>query len=174
MRRGFLVVLLVLAVLAVAAWAADNSGGAAQMRIEKKSAAKFMTPPGLPACTSMAVDNGDPMSGASTLLIKAGSGCVIPYHWHTANETLLIVGGASKVEMKEGGKASALAAGDYTYLPAKQAHQFTCTTACTFFLHSDAKFDMHYVDQAGNEIPPEQALKAGGHGKKAAMAKAKK
>ena len=29
---------------------------------------------------------------------------------------------------------------------------------CSFFLHADAPFDIHYVDKDGNEIPADQAL----------------
>jgi hypothetical protein len=37
-------------------------------------------------------------------------------------------------------------------------HQFTCISACTAFLASNAAFDIHYVDANGTEIPTEQAL----------------
>ena len=32
--------------------------------------------------------------------------------------------------------------------------------ACTFFIASDAAFDIHYVDAAGKEISTEDALKS--------------
>jgi hypothetical protein len=37
-------------------------------------------------------------------------------------------------------------------------HDFACTAACSFFISADGPFDIHYVDDAGTEITPEQAL----------------
>ena len=42
--------------------------------------------------------------------------------------------------------------------PGKHVHQFTCSSACTAFVTSDAAFDIHYVDANGKEITPEAAL----------------
>ena len=128
---------------------------------------KFINFPGLPACMTGAVQNGDPSSGGSVILVKATTGCTVPWHWHTPTEQLLIVSGRAKAEMKGSGTAMAKA-GDYLSMQAKNPHQFTCLAACTFFVVSDAAFDIHYVDANGNEIPPDQALK------KAAKAPAKK
>jgi hypothetical protein len=58
--------------------------------------------------------------------------------------------------------------GDYLHLPSKHVHQFTCITACKLFLAIDAAFDIHYVDASGNEISPDDALKAKAHTKKPA------
>jgi len=43
-------------------------------------------------------------------------------------------------------------------MPSKHVHQFTCTSACSFFVNSDVAFDIHYVDASGQEIPPDKAL----------------
>lgn len=132
-----------------------------QMKMASGTRAKYMTVPGLPHCSPLAVQNGDPGKGASVVMVKATTGCVIPWHWHTANESLMFLSGHAKVEMKNG-PASLMGGSDYIYLPAKQPHQFTCQSACTFYLSADAKFDIHYIDAAGKEITPEQALKMPG------------
>lgn len=169
MRRGMWVVVVgTLVLLCALPLAAQDAN---QMKVVNKASLKFATPPGLPACATAAVDEGDPSKGQALFLVKATSGCVVPMHWHTANENLMIVSGSGKLEMKDG-KPEAVASGDYAYMPAKQAHQFTATSATTFFLYSDGKFDIHYVDASGNEIPPEQALKSSAG--KAKMGKAKK
>ena len=55
----------------------------------------------------------------------------------------------------------------YAMMPSKHVHRFTCMSACTGFVTSDAAFDIHYVDAGGKEIPPEAALgKKGRKGKK--------
>jgi len=94
------------------------------------------------------------------MLIKAAAGCVVPWHWHTPTEVLMFVSGRGKGEMKDGSAAIVMHAGDFLSLPGKGVHQFTCVMACTFFLSSDAAFDIHYVDASGKEIPPDQALKS--------------
>lgn len=120
---------------------------------------KFMNFPAIPKCTLGAVVSGDPTKGAGVLQLKATPGCVIPWHWHTSNENLMFVSGSAKVEMKDGAPVT-VRAGDYLHLPSKHPHQFTCVSACKLFLEIDAAFDIHYVDANGNEISPDDALKA--------------
>jgi quercetin dioxygenase-like cupin family protein len=113
---------------------------------------------GLPSCVTLAVESGDPHKGASIIVFKGTAGCIIPWHWHTPTEHVMIVSGSAKVEMKDGGATAVLGAGGYAMMPSKHVHQFTCTSACTAFLSSDSAFDIHYVDAAGKEIGPDAAL----------------
>jgi len=122
------------------------------------ASAKFGTLPVLPSCLTFAVDRGDPTKGASVLLAKATNGCLIPWHWHTYSEQLMFVGGSAKVEMKDG-QPAIMKKGDYVFLPGKHQHQFTCQADCQFFIVTEGAFDIHYMDNSGKEIPPEQALK---------------
>ena len=121
--------------------------------VRKLSENKFAPMPGLPSCITMAVESGDPSKGASVVVFKGTAGCTIPWHWHTATENLMIISGSAKVEMKDG-KSAILGAGGYAMLPGKHVHQFTCSSACTAFVSSDAAFDIHFVDANGKEIPP--------------------
>ena len=63
---------------------------------------KFVNVPGLPTCSPGSVQSGDPTSGPSIILAKASAGCSIPWHWHTANEHLMMVSGVAHMEMKDG------------------------------------------------------------------------
>ena len=38
--------------------------------------------------------------------------------------------------------------------------QFHCATACVLYVYSDAAFDIHYVNAKGDELTPDDALKA--------------
>lgn len=125
--------------------------------VRKLSENKLAPMAGLPACTIVAVESGDPSKGASVIVFKAKAGCVVPWHWHTPVENVMLVSGSAKVEMK-GGSSSTIGPGGYAMMPSKHVHQFTCTTACTAFVTSDSVFDIHYVDASGNEIPPDAAL----------------
>jgi hypothetical protein len=70
----------------------------------------------------------------------------------------MIVSGSAKVEMKDSGTTSVVGPGGFAMMPSKHVHAFTCTSACSAFVSSDAAFDLHYVDASGGEITPEQAL----------------
>jgi quercetin dioxygenase-like cupin family protein len=131
---------------------ADDMGVARKM-----SENKFAPLPGLPACATLAVESGDPSKGPSVILLKGPAGCVIPWHWHTPAEQIMMVSGSAKVEMRDAGKASSLGPGGYAMMPSKHVHQFTCSSACAAFVSSDAAFDIHYVDAKGSEIPLEAA-----------------
>ena len=138
-------------VLLMAAQAEENG------MIRKMSDNQFAPVPGMPSCTTAAVETGDPSKGPAVLLAKATSGCLIPWHWHTPAETLMIVSGSAKMQMKDG-KTDVLGAGSYALLPSKHVHQFTCMSTCVFFVMSDAAFDIHYVDGKGDEISADKAL----------------
>src|SRR5450759_888021 len=128
-----------------------------QMPYAALASTKFMTLPVLPSCMTISAQRGDPMKGAAVLLLKVKTGCVVPWHWHTANENLMMVSGKGKAEMPDG--AQTMAMGDYLYLEGKQIHQFTCISSCLVFDVIDDAFDIHYVDSEGKEIPVAQALK---------------
>lgn len=140
-----------------------SSVGLAQFGSQMKSAPlaqdKFTSMPGIPACMTLAPANGDPAKGSYVIVLKATAGCVAPWHWHSGDENAMFVAGRGKLETKDG-PPQPFNPGDYVYAPAKHPHKLTCVTACTLFLYSAQAFDIHYIDANGNEIPPEQALKA--------------
>ena len=135
----------------VAAQEADKSAYVAG------ATSKFVNFPGIPPGMTGAVQSGDPGKGNATLLLKAQTGCKVPWHWHTPTEHVMIVSGSAKVEMR-GGNSATLGPGGYAMMPSKHVHQFTCTSACSAFVNSDGAFDIHYLDANGKEIPPDTAL----------------
>jgi len=145
----------VLAVMAVSAPAQD----APPMTSANVADMKFTAFPGMPTCATGSVQTGDPSKGASFIFAKMAAGCVFPWHWHTPNEHLMMVTGAGRMEMKDGTPVT-LKPGGFALMPSKHVHQFRCTTACTLYVYSDGAFDMHYVDAAGKELTPDDALKA--------------
>lgn len=119
---------------------------------------KFANIPSLPTCLEGSVQTGDPADAPFILLVKTKAGCVVPWHWHTANEHLMIVSGAASVAMRDDGKPVVVKAGGFALLPAKHTHELRCVETCTFFLYSDGAFDIHYVDPGGKEISAKAAL----------------
>ena len=125
--------------------------------LRKLSENKLAPMAGLPSCIAMAVESGDPSKEPSVIVFKGTARCLIPWHWHTPTEHVMIVSGSAKVEMK-GGSSATLGPGGYVMMPSKHVHQFTCTSACTAFVNSAGAFDIHYVDASGKEVAPDAAL----------------
>lgn len=120
---------------------------------------KFVGLPGLPTCAKASVQNGDPSKEPSVILAKIATGCKIPWHWHTANENLMLVSGVARLETKDG-KPLVLRQGGFARMPSRHIHQMHCTSRCMLYIQSDGAFDIHYVDAQDKEITPEEALKA--------------
>src|SRR2546426_11208916 len=99
---------------------------------------------------TVAAQRGDPSKGSAALMLIFAAGCVVSWHWHTAGEQLLLVGGAGAAEMKDG-KPAGMHQGDYAYLPAKSIHQFKAGTAGLMLHLPGAAVDIYYVYKSGNE-----------------------
>jgi quercetin dioxygenase-like cupin family protein len=119
---------------------------------------KFVAFPGMPTCSTASVLSGNPGKGSSIVIAKAKSGCLFPWHWHTPAEHVMMVSGTARVEMKDA-KPVTLQAGGFAVMPSHHVHQFNCAKTCLLYIYSDAAFDMHYVDDKGQEISPGDALK---------------
>jgi len=73
----------------------------------------------------------------------------------------MMVSGSLQIQMKDD-KPVVARRGDFAYLPSRHVHRATCLGAapCLVFLSSDAPFDIHWVDGAGQEISLDAALSA--------------
>jgi quercetin dioxygenase-like cupin family protein len=127
--------------------------------VNPAAGAKFAATPNAPECFTIAVEKGDPSKEASVILARFAPHCVAPFHWHTPSETAMVASGTLETQMK-GDKAIVAHSGDFVYLPSHHVHRATCkgTAPCLVFLSSDAAFDIHWVNEQGEEIPFEQAV----------------
>lgn len=152
---------------AAAAWLALCAAGSAVAQkpegilLQRAANAKFMAVPGVPACTTIAPLHGDMGKGPATLMVRMKAGCMVPYHWHTPSEELVVLQGAPLAQMR-GERPVILQVGSYSQLPSRHDHRFRCTSKsdCLIFLVADATFDIHFVNDAGKEIGTDQALAA--------------
>jgi quercetin dioxygenase-like cupin family protein len=98
---------------------------------------------GEPACLKVARENGDPDTGASTFLLEAPSGCVVPAHYHTAEEQLMVVRGDVLTGM-DGMPEQTLGPGGFAMMPSKVMHWFTCKSKdiCLLFVTFDRTYDV--------------------------------
>jgi quercetin dioxygenase-like cupin family protein len=159
---------LLIALVLVAGFALAQQA-AQQPVIANPEEAKLVSSPSLPDCYSYALERGDPRGSSSVALGKLTAGCTVPWHYHSANEQVVIVNGAAQLQAK-GEPAKTLTAGTYFYMPAHHQHQFSCQNGCEYQRWVDGPVDIHYVDAAGNEISAATALAAVGERPGAAAA----
>ena len=78
--------------------------------------------------------------------MKAAPNCVVPAHYHTAEEQLLIVGGEVSTGM-EGLPDTVLGPGGFAMMTSKQVHWFTCAAReeCLMFVTFDRAYDIVWV-----------------------------
>ncbi len=133
---------------------------------------RFEKLPNVPDCCTIAVEHGNLDSGPFIVLNKFTPGCSIPWHWHSQNEKVMMISGSGTFRIR-GEKSVTMRSGDFGFAPPHHTMSFTCgpSAPCLLFVEFDGTLDVHYVDEAGNEIPAEQALKpvkasGGAHGKK--------
>ena len=102
-------------------------------------------------CLQSALENGDPATGPSTFVLKAPPGCRVPWHFHTAEEQLIVVSGTVLTEM-EGMPPRTLGAAGFALMPGKVKHQFSCESkqSCILFVTFNRAYDIVWVhDDAG-------------------------
>ncbi len=102
---------------------------------------------GEPACLKVARENGDPDKGPSTFLLEAPSGCVVPAHYHTAEEQLMVVRGDVLTGM-DGMAEATLGPGGFAMMPSKAMHWFTCKSkdTCLMFVTFDRTYDIVWAN----------------------------
>jgi quercetin dioxygenase-like cupin family protein len=131
--------------LAVTLSAQAPEGGAKTGIVRELSDVKF--PPGDgPDCLQFFLENGDLKSGPTTAIMKATPKCVVPPHYHTAEEQLIIVKGYVSTGM-EGMQDTVLGPGGFAMMPSKAPHWFTCTAKeeCVMFVTFDRAYDIVWL-----------------------------
>ena len=95
------------------------------------------------ACLGSALETGNPLTGPSTVILKASAGCVVPWHSHTAQEQLIVVAGEVMAEMT-GHPPTLLGPGGFAMMAGRMAHQFTCQgrDGCVMFVTFDRAYDI--------------------------------
>lgn len=161
MKSFWMMSLLAAACVASAAQAEKSVSSGHGVLLQRPADAAFLAMPGVPKCTTIAPLHGDMSKGPVTLMVRMTAGCMVPYHWHTPSEELVILQGAPLAQMR-GQRPVMLKVGSYSQLPSGHIHRFRCTSKvdCLIFMAADATFDIHFADDNGKEISTEAALAA--------------
>jgi quercetin dioxygenase-like cupin family protein len=113
--------------------------------VRQLSEVKFPSGEG-PDCLQFFLETGDLKTGPSTAIMKAAPKCVVPPHYHTAEEQLFIVKGSVSTGM-QGMQDTVLGPGGFAMMPSKQPHWFTCTAKeeCLMFVSFDRPYDIVWL-----------------------------
>lgn len=91
----------------------------------------------------LAVVHVDPKTQATQILVRAAKPAVVPWHWHTPNESLTVVQGTFTVECE--GKKIDLGPGSFTYTPSRLIHRATFSADCMIAISVDGSFDINWA-----------------------------
>jgi quercetin dioxygenase-like cupin family protein len=96
----------------------------------------------MPKGCGIAVLHGDPAKPNADVFFRVPGKAVIPSHWHTSPERMVLVSGEMTVAY-EGQPMATLRPGNYAYGPAKAPHAATCTSAtpCVLFIAFEGPVD---------------------------------
>ena len=96
-------------------------------------------------CLTTELENGDPEKGPSTFILKAPSGCVVDWHYHTAEEQMIVVQGDVMTEMPDM-PAKSLGPASFAMMPGKVPHRFTCNSksGCIMYVTFDRTYDISW------------------------------
>lgn len=104
-------------------------------------------PPIFPAGCEITVLWGDPANGRSDILLRTSGDSLLPPHYHTSPEHMILVSGEMRVKYA-GHEEAVLEAGSYAYGPPELAHDARCTSSsgCVLFISFESAIDAHAVD----------------------------
>ena len=96
----------------------------------------------MPKGCGIAVLHGDPAKSNADVFFRVPANALIPRHWHTSAERMVLVAGELRVTY-DGHETALLKPGTYAYGPAKLAHQAECTGAgpCVLFIAFESPVD---------------------------------
>ena len=99
-------------------------------------------PPVLPKGCQIAVLHGDPAKDNADIFLKVPANSILPRHWHTSAERMVLVSGELHVTY-DGHKTAVLKTGTYAYGPAKLPHKAECKKAgpCVLFIAFELPVD---------------------------------
>jgi len=129
-------------VLAAMSIGADPQERALAFGFEDKQVKWGPCPEFMPKTCQLAVLHGDPASANADVFLKVPGGAVLPHHWHTSAERMILVSGQLEVQY-DGQPAQILKPGMYAYGPAKLGHKGVCAKGepCVLFIAFETPVD---------------------------------
>jgi len=134
---------LVTAGVLVGAWAQAPAQEQAVTRSAQDAQLQWGPCPAfMPAGCGLAVLHGDSSKANADVFLRLPANAVIPEHWHTSAERMVLVAGELTVSYK-GQASTVLKPGMYAYGPAKVPHSASCGAgaSCVLFIAFESAVD---------------------------------
>jgi quercetin dioxygenase-like cupin family protein len=96
------------------------------------------------ASPEIAVLHVDPKTKATRLLIRTPAALHVPKHWHSANETHIMIKGTASFGHE--GKKVELGPGGFNYMPARMVHEAWTSAESIVFITVDSAWDVNWVE----------------------------
>jgi mannose-6-phosphate isomerase-like protein (cupin superfamily) len=103
-----------------------------------------MLPPLGEASPEIAILHVDPKTKATRLLIRTPVALHVPKHWHSANETHIMIKGTAA--FGHGEKKVELSPGGFNYMPARMVHEAWTSAGSIVFITVDGAWDVNWVE----------------------------
>ena len=103
----------------------------------------------MPKGCEIAVLHGDPAKNNADVFFRVPANAVIPRHWHTSAERMVLVAGELHVTY-DGHPTAVLTPGTYAYGPPGMPHKAACSEAgpCVLFIAFNSPVDAFASDDA--------------------------
>ena len=113
-------------------------------RVADQTLAWGPCPAFMPKGCQLAVLHGDPAQPNADVFLRVPAKSVIPSHWHSSAERMVLVEGVLQVTYS-GQAPVTLRPGSYAYGPAKAPHSALCRSAspCVLFIAFEGPLDAH-------------------------------
>jgi len=92
----------------------------------------------------IAILHVDPTTQATQLLIRTPAAIHVRKHWHTANETHIMIRGKAILACE--GKRAELGPGSFNFMPAKMVHEAWLPADSLTFITVDRAWDINWVE----------------------------
>ena len=96
------------------------------------------------ASPEIAILHVDPKTKATRLLIRTPAAMHVPKHWHSANETHILINGTAT--FGHGDKKVELGPGGFYYMPARMVHEAWTSAGSIVFITVDGAWDVNWVE----------------------------
>ena len=106
-----------------------------------------------PNRSQIAIIHVDQRTGATQLYFRLPAGFHATRHWHSANETNVVIKGAFTIQ-HDGGERVRMTSGDFNFMPGRMIHQAWTEDAETIvFVSLDARWDYHAAPDSMRTAP---------------------
>jgi len=122
---------------------AEGDHGALFTKLEDAKWEKMLSDLGS-SSPEIAILHVDPRTKATQLLIRTPVALHVPKHWHSANETHIMIKGSASFGHE--GKKVELQPGGFNYMPARMVHEAWTSAGSIVFITVDGAWDVNWVE----------------------------